>query len=393
MKKLLTLVIAMLLAFSVFACAPAEEAPAAEEPATEAPAAEAPAEEAPAEEPMEEAPAEGMYELALITDIGTIDDKSFNQGTWEGLEQFAQESGKAAQYYQPTEQSDEAYLSSIELAVNAGAKVIVTPGFLFEVPIFVAQDMYPDINFILIDGWPHNVDYSEFRTNDNTVGIIFAEEQVGYLAGYAAVKDGNTLLGFQGGMAVPAVVRYGYGFVAGADAAAAEMGVDITIDYNYSGDFAATPENQARAAGWYGNGTEVIFACGGAVGNSVMAAAEAGGEGKQVIGVDVDQGHLSETVVNSALKGLGTATYTAVKALYDGEFPGGQNLTMDASNNGVSLAMESSRFETFDQAAYDALYAQIASGAVDVPRDDDYPDAAGDPTVFPVTNTTVNYHQ
>ncbi len=387
MKKILALVLVMAMALAAFGCAQQPDPEPVAEPT--APAAE-PAEATPAAEP-DPAPADDTPVLALITDLGTIDDKSFNQGTWEGLVKYADESGKKAQYYQPTEQSNEAYLSAIEMAVNAGAEVIVTPGFLFEEPIYLAQDMYPEVHFVLIDGWPHDADY-QYRTNDNTVGIIFAEEQVGYLAGYAAVMDGYTKLGYQGGMAVPAVVRYGYGFVAGADAAAKEKGINITLDYNYSGDFAASPENQARAAGWYEGGVEIIFAAGGAVGNSVMAAAEASTD-KAVIGVDVDQSNLSETVLNSALKGLGVATYEAVKALYDGNFPGGQNQTMDASNDGVSLAMASNKFKVFDQAAYDALYAQLASGSIDVPRDDDYPDAAGDPTAFTVTNTTVNYHK
>ena len=112
------------------------------------------------------------YDLALVTDIGTIDDKSFNQGSWEGLVQYAQENNISHKYYQPKEQSDDAYLDSIELAVEGGAKLIVTPGFLFETPIFVAQDMYPDVDFVLVDGNPHNADYSEFRTEKNVVGIV-----------------------------------------------------------------------------------------------------------------------------------------------------------------------------------------------------------------------------
>ncbi|HOQ64222.1 MAG TPA: BMP family ABC transporter substrate-binding protein, partial [Clostridia bacterium] len=115
------------------------------------------------------------YELALVTDIGTINDKSFNQGTWEGLVAFAEANNKTYNYYQPTGQSTDIYLDFIEQAVNAGAKVIVTPGFLFEEPIFIAQDMYPDVHFVLIDGNPHSADYSEYRTEKNAVGIVFAE--------------------------------------------------------------------------------------------------------------------------------------------------------------------------------------------------------------------------
>ena len=294
------------------------------------------------------------YELALVTDIGTINDKSFNQGTWEGLVAFAEANNKTYNYYQPTGQSTDIYLDFIEQAVNAGAKVIVTPGFLFEEPIFIAQDMYPDVHFVLIDGNPHSADYSEFRTEKNAVGIVFAEEQAGFLAGYAAVKDGYTKLGFMGGMAVPAVIRFGYGFVQGAELAALEMGIEgLVMNYHYTGGFAATPEAQALAAAWYADGIEVIFACGGPVGNSVMAAAEAAG-GK-VIGVDVDQSGESPTVITSAVKGLAPAVEQTLAAYYAGEFPGGEAQVKDAALDGVGLPMASSKFTTFTQEDYDKI--------------------------------------
>lgn len=313
--------------------------------------------------------AEGNYEITMITDIGTIDDKSFNQGTWEGIKAYCDKNGKTYNYYQPTGQSDELYLEKIEQAVNDGAKVIVTPGYLFETPIYQAQDMYPDVKFILIDGNPHNADYSDFKTGENTVGITYAEEQSGYLAGYAAVYEGNTKLGFMGGMAVPAVVRFGYGFVQGADAAAKALGVtDLQINYHYTGGFAATPEAQALAASWYQDGVDVIFACGGAVGNSVMAAAEAAG--KKVIGVDVDQSPESETVITSATKGLAASVEQMLVAYDKGEFPGGQNLTLGAANDGVGLPLATSKFETFTSDVYDALYKALVDGSITLEKDD-----------------------
>ena len=160
------------------------------------------------------------YEIAMITDKGTIDDKSFNQGTWEGVKAFADANGKSYQYYKPTEISDAAYLEAIGLAVDGGAKMVVCPGCLFEVAVYEAQTKYPDVSFILIDGTPHTADYVTFETKSNVLCFLFAEEQVGFYAGYAAVKDGFTKLGYQGGQSVPAVVRYGYGFLQGAEAAA-----------------------------------------------------------------------------------------------------------------------------------------------------------------------------
>jgi basic membrane protein A and related proteins len=322
------------------------------------------------------------FELALVTDIGTIDDKSFNQGSWEGLVQYAREKNISHKYYQPAEQSDDAYLTTIDLAVRGGAKVIVTPGFLFEVPIYAAQDRYPNVHFILVDGVPHSADYSAFKTNNNVVGVLYAEDQAGFLAGYAAVKDGNRKLGFMGGMAVPAVVRFGYGFVQGAEYAAQELGLAsgaITINYHYTGGFSATPEAQTMAASWYNSGVDIIFACGGAVGNSVMAAAEQ--TGKKVIGVDVDQAGESYTVITSAMKGLQASVYSCLVDFYAGKFPGGQTLVFSATNNGVGLPMAASKFQNFNKADYDAIFKKLADGVI--PRMENL-DNDGSPKVVPV---------
>lgn len=360
-----------------------ESAPAAETEAAaeeEAPAAEAEEEQVTASE----ASADGGYELALVTDLGTIDDKSFNQGAWEGMEKYAKENNISYKYYQPQEGTTDSYIETIGLAIEGGAKLVVCPGFLFEEPVYVVQDQYPDVHFILLDGEPHDADYN-YKTNDNVMPILFQEDQAGYLAGYACVKDGYTKLGFMGGMAVPAVIRYGYGFVQGADAAAEEMGVDVEIMYNYTGAFAATPEAQAMAASWYQNGTEVVFGCGGAVGNSVMAAAEEAGA--KVVGVDVDQSSESDTVITSAMKQLSVSVYDGVKAFYDGSFPGGSTSVFTAANDGVGLPMDASKFETFAQADYDALYAKLADGSITIENGTDDSTTAD----LTLSKTKVNY--
>jgi len=333
----------------------------------------------------------GKFELALVTDLGTIDDKSFNQGSWEGLYKYAVENNISYKYYQPAEQSNDAYLSTIDLAVKGGAKVVVTPGFLFEVPVYVAQDRYPKVNFILVDGTPNNGDSSKGapteKVNSNAVGVKYAEDQAGFLAGYAAVKDGSRRLGFVGGMAVPAVVRFGYGFVQGAEYAAVELGLEpgsIVINYHYTGGFAATPEAQTLSASWFNEGVEVIFACGGAVGNSVMAAAEQ--TGKKVIGVDVDQSGESPTVITSAMKGLKESVYDCITALYANRFPGGRTLIFDATNNGVGLPMGTSKFQSFSRREYNSIYQKLIDGFI--PRMLNL-DANGSPKVVPVTISRV----
>ena len=305
------------------------------------------------------------FELALITDVGTIDDKSFNQGAWEGLEAYATEHEISHKYYKPTEKSDTACLQAIDLAVKGGAKVIVTPGFLFEVPIYQAQTKYPEIKFILLDGAPHAADSWDPSISSNTLSIFYAEQQAGFLAGYAAVVDGYTSLGFMGGMAVPAVVRFGHGFIQGADYAAKELGLAkdaVQIKYNYTGSFDATPEAQSKAASWYKDGTQVIFACGGAVGNSVMKAAETAGA--KVIGVDVDQSSESATVITSAMKNLSKSVYDAIDSYYNNAFEGGKSVVLDAKVGGIELPMASSKFAKFNQAAYDKIYNGFIDGSI-----------------------------
>ena len=317
------------------------------------------------------------YEIALITDKGNIDDKSFNQGSWEGVVAFAEENDYTHQYYKPEEASDAGYLASIALAVEGGAKVIVTPGFLFEVPIFEAQTLYPEVKFILLDGTPHTADYATFRTDDNVASIMYAEEQSGFLAGYAAVKDGMRDLGFMGGMAVPAVQAFGYGFLQGAEYAASELDLtagDVTVTYHYTGNFDETAANKATAKTMYTEGVEVIFAAGGSVGKSVMSAASE--ESAKVIGVDVDQRYDSSTVITSATKGLAASVVQVLEAIYlDDNWDefSGKTTYFDASNDGVGLPTvvigdengdAFDRFDTFGLTEYNAIFAELVAGDV-----------------------------
>jgi basic membrane protein A and related proteins len=306
--------------------------------------------------------ASGKYELALVTDANSIDDKGFNQGAWEGLDQYAKEKNISHQYYRPIDQSTDGYLVAIETAVNNGAKLVVCPGFLFEAAIYKAQDLYPKVHFILLDGVPQNGDYTKYKTASNTYSIVFSEDQSGFLAGYAAVKEGYRNLGFFGAMAVPAVVRYGYGYVQGAEYAAKELGLKsgaIKCKYTYTGTFAILPENQTKAASWYQSGTEAIFGCG--TPPNVFAAAESVGGNCVSIGVDLDQSAESKTVVTSAMKMLSVAIYDGITKFYAGSFPGGVNATLGVKENAVGLPMKTSRFKKFSQSDYDTIYKKMVN--------------------------------
>ena len=326
-------------------------------------------------------------DVAFVTDVGNIDDQSFNQYTWQGVQDFCSENSLNANYYRPTEDSDAARLEQMDNAVNDGAKSIVVAGYLFGSAIAEAQEKYPDVQFLALD--VSASDLGDKAPTANTALITYKEEQAGYLAGYAAVYDGYKELGFLGGMAVPAVIRYGYGFVQGADAAAKEIGAtDVNIKYWYSGGFAATDEVKNKMDGWYSEGTEVVFACGGPVCTSCDAAAKA--NGGKMIGVDVDQSGQFDTVITSAMKGLAESVNEALTdALNNGwkfsETYSGKETKLGAAENCVGLPMSTSKFTKFTQEQYDSMYASIVDGTLAI--DDSY-DADVKPAV---TTITVDY--
>ena len=376
MKKLIAVLLALVMVLGLAACGgsskPAEK-PA--EPAKEETPAEEPAkEETPAEEPAkEETPAEpaasNTYEVAFVTDVGQLMDKSFNQGTWEGVERYAKEKGLTYNYYQPAngaEATDEDRYDAMKAAADNGAKVIVCAGFMQAGALERAAKEFPEVKFVFIDGWNLGL--------DNVVGIAFQEEQCGYLAGYAAVMEGYTKLGFcgGGGGTNDAVNRYGYGYVQGAEAAAAEKDVKVDMNYTflYGAAFQASPELQTLASGWYENGTEVIFSCGGSIFDSITAAASA--NDAAVIGVDVDQSFSSDTVITSALKGIGEAAYQALTAAYDNtwdEFRGEGAVTLGAAKGAVGLPVDTWSLENWTVAEYEEMFAKIVSGEIAIDND------------------------
>lgn len=305
-------------------------------------------------------------EIALVTDVGTIDDESFNQACWEGVKAYAEANGKTYQYYQPGADSTDERLNSIDLAVSEGAKVVVCPGYLFGETVAQAQELYPDVSFIAVD--VSAGDLGGVDAQQNLYCAVFGEEQAGYLAGYAVVKDGFTKLGFAGGGGGtnPACCRFGYGFAQGANAAAKEMGISVELKYSwqYGASFSASPELQTMIKGWYETGTEIVFACGGSMFSSIVAAA-AENEG-YVVGVDVDQSSESETVITSAMKGLSSATQWAIGKFYDGKWDeiGGIAQSLGAEEDAVGLPTENWLFETYTVEEYNELLAAIKSGEV-----------------------------
>ena len=321
------------------------------------------------------ASADGMR-VAMITDYGDITDQSFNQTTYEAAKAFCEANGLDFQYYKPASDSDEDRISSIEKAIDDGFTVIIMPGYAFGPAIQKVAPEYSDITFIALDVSEGDIGDLASAVPSNLYCAVYQEELCGYMAGYAAVKLGYRKLGYLGGMAVPAVVRYGYGFVQGADAAAAELGLtDVEIKYVYGNQFYGDADITAYMDTWYAGGTEIVFACGGGIFTSAgEAASKVGGK---VIGVDVDQkgtidGLYGDGItVTSAMKGLAATVNAELTAVKDGKFEGGkvENLGLVSDvpeENFVQIAPSTQFADGFTADDYAALVAKMHAGEITV---------------------------
>ena len=375
MKKILAMLLALVMVLSLAACG------AKNEPA--APAAE--------------------YKVAMVTDYGDITDQSFNQTTYEACKAYAEANNVEFTYYKPAGDSDAERVAMIEKAVDEGYNIIVLPGFAFAAAIAQAAPTYPEVKFIALDVAESDLLSAGLtaETMTNVYSAVYQEELSGYMAGYAAVKLGYTKLGFLGGMAVPAVQKFGYGFVQGADAAAKEMGINIDMNYIYGGLFYGTADITAVMDTWYQGGTEVVFACGGGIYTSAVDAAKKVA-GAKVIGVDVDQAGVianyagdadTSLTVTSAMKGLYPTTVdTLTDVINNGNWAkySGKVATLglvsgeDPTANYVQIPMESTQWsDTFTQDDYKALVKGMFDGTITVSAD-----VSVEPTV---TNVNVDY--
>ena len=378
MKKILALILALVMALSLVACG--EKAP------------------------VDEGNDEPEYKVAMVTDYGDITDQSFNQTTYEACKAFADANGVKFTYYKPAGDSDAERVAMIEKAVDEGYNVIVLPGFAFANAVAQAAPSYTDVKFIALDVAEGDLLGAGLtaETMKNVYSAVYQEELSGYMAGYAAVKLGYTKLGFLGGMAVPAVQRFGYGYVQGVDAAAKELGITVDLNYIYGGLFYGTPDFTAVMDTWYKGGTEVVFACGGGIFTSAVEAAVKV-DGAKVIGVDVDQagviagaagmGDDKSLTITSAMKGLYPTTVdTLTDVIVNGNWEkyAGKVATLglvsgdDPTLNYVQIPMESTQWgDGFTQDDYKALVKGMFDGTIKVSAD-----IAAEPTV---TNVNVSY--
>lgn len=366
MKKLLSIIISAGMMLSLVACGGASSA--------SAPAAETKTEESAAN-----------YSIAMITDSGDITDMSFNQTTYEACKAFAEANNLKFQYYKPADDSDEARISAFNNAVADGYNVAVVPGYLFGAMIEAVAGANPDVTIVALD--VSAGDFSEgYSIPANVCTYTYQEELPGYMAGYAAVKEGYTKLGFLGGMAVPAVIRYGFGFVQGCNDAAVELGKEseVEVNYVYGGQFFGDATITAVMDTWYAGGTEVVFACGGGIYTSACEAAKKV-DGK-VIGVDVDQSAQIEAqygvpgmCITSAMKGLSATVNATLSDIVAGKWADHstkvENLGIvsgdDVSLNYVALPTDTWTMKNYTVDDYKALVKAMSDGNVKVSNDID----------------------
>ena len=342
----------------------------------------------------------GEYKVAMVTDYGDITDQSFNQTTWEAVVKFGEDNNVETKYYKPTSNDTAGRVASVELAIAEGHNVIVMPGFAFAGTIAEVQDVYPDVKFIALDvseydihdcfynhdevgGWTTLIDENNpAHISENVYSAIYQEELSGYMAGYAVVKLGYTKLGFLGGMEVPAVQRFGYGYVQGVDAAAKELGITVDMKYAYGNQFFGDADITAVMDTWYADGTEIVFACGGGIYTSAAEAAKK--VGGKVVGVDTDQsgiidgGYGEGMTVTSAMKGLAPTTIdTLTDVVINGNWEkyGGKVATLglvsaDPEANYVQLAgttqFADGKFTSDD---YKAMVKGMFEGTITVSND------------------------
>ena len=399
MKKLLALLLALAMIACLFVgCAGDTEKPSddSKEPASSS-------DESKPEEPSSEKPTGETYKIAMITDYGDITDQSFNQTTYEACMKFSEDNGVEFKYYKPTDNTTAARVASIDQAIEEGYNLIVMPGYAFGAAIVEAAPQNPEVKFFALDvakgdlletavankgeeyNWdPDSYELDKYVDMSNVYCVVYQEELCGYMAGYAAVKLGYTKLGFLGGMAVPAVQRYGHGFVQGVDAAAKDSDIKVELKYVYGGQFNGDADITAVMDTWYAGGTEVVFACGGGIFTSAAEAAKK--VNAKVIGVDVDQagiidgGYGEGMTLTSAMKGLAPATIdTLTDIVKNGNWSKyvGKIATLglvsgdDPELNYVQIPMESTQWEDgkFTKDDYKALVKDMFDGKITVSND------------------------
>jgi basic membrane protein A len=303
---------------------------------------------------------ESGIKVAMVTDVGGINDQSFNQSAWEGLKRAEKEFAIAVSYLESTQDAD--YSPNMETLLDAGNNLIWGIGFKMGDTIKEKALANPDQNYAIID-----YAYGE-ETPANVVGVVFKEQEPSFLVGYIAGKMTKTnKVGFVGGMKFPLIEKFEYGFKAGVKLA----NPDAEILAQYADSFTDAAKGKAIANQMYENNADIVYHAAGGVGDGVIEAAKE--QDKFAIGVDRDQNSLApEHVITSAMKRVDNAIFNIAALLVKDEFPGGSTVGYGLKEGGVGIAPTSYKLvpaEILEEV--EELKAKVISGEIVVPSTPD----------------------
>ena len=294
--------------------------------------------------------------VAMITDVAGVNDQSFNQSAWEGLQRAEKELGIEVKYLESKQDSD--YATNIETLVDENVDLILGVGMKLADAIKEGAELYPEQNFVLVD--------KELKDVSNVKSILFKAEESAYLAGLIAGKTTKTNnVGFIGGMELPVIDTFKYGFMAGVKAA----NPDAKVQSQYANSFTDQAKGKAIANQMYSNGADIVFTCGGDVGTGAIEAAKE--NGKYAIGVDRDQSDLApKNVLTSAIKRVDVGVYETVKDLLDGKFEGGTVTVYGLDQDAVGIAPTTKNLVPQDILDYvNQEIEKLKKGDIKVPKD------------------------
>lgn len=342
-KKLLAVLMAATMVLSLTACGGSKDA---ETP--EAPAAETAEAEEPAAEPLK---------IGLVTDLGGVEDQSFNQSAWEGLQRAAKDLGVEVNYLPSSTDAD--YAPNIETFIDEDYDLIISVGFLLADATRAAAEANPDVKFAIIDD-------ATCADLDNVACLTFKVEQATYLVGYVAgMMTEKDNIGFVLGMASDTMHPFGYGYFAGA----IDANPDIKCQMANANNFGDPATGSTLTTNFVTNGADIVFHAAGATGTGVISECQA--KGIMAIGVDSDQSYLApETVITSAMKRVDNAVYSTVEALVNGTYEGGLSV-FDINNGGVDIAPTQDLLTDEVIAAVEDVKAKLESGEITVPATKD----------------------
>lgn len=305
-----------------------------------------------------------QLKIAMITDVGGVNDQSFNQSAWEGLQKADKDLGTKSTYQESHQDSD--YVPNLETALDAENDLIWGIGFKLADAVKDAAEENDDIKYAIVD-----FSYGD-DTPDNAVGVVFKQEQPSFLVGYIAAMMSETgKVGFVGGMESEVISAFDYGYHAGVAYANKVADKDVKVLRQYAEAFDDPAKGKAIANSMYQQGADIVFHAAGGSGDGVIEAAKE--QDKYAIGVDRDQHDLApDNVITSAMKRVDVGVYNVVKDLKEGKFVGGTTVVYGLEEGAVDIAPTSDKHvpkEILDKV--EEIKKLIIDGEIKVPVDED----------------------